>query len=69
MWHDLKAKAEQHMRKSCGIMITYPSTYGVFEEDNKRNLRYCSSAWRTSIYGWRKHECTGRINLTGVDWC
>ncbi len=29
---DLKTKAEQHRQNLAGIMITYPSTYGVYEE-------------------------------------
>jgi glycine dehydrogenase len=29
---DLKAKAAQHAQNLAGIMITYPSTYGVYEE-------------------------------------
>ena len=29
---DLKVKAEQHAKDLAGIMITYPSTYGVYEE-------------------------------------
>ena len=32
---DLKAKAEQHAAELAGIMITYPSTYGVYEESVK----------------------------------
>ena len=32
---DLRAKAEQHAAKLSGIMITYPSTYGVYEETVK----------------------------------
>jgi glycine dehydrogenase len=32
---DLKAKAEQHSNELAGIMITYPSTYGVYEETVK----------------------------------
>lgn len=32
---DLKAKAEQHSANLAGIMITYPSTYGVYEETVK----------------------------------
>lgn len=32
---DLKAKAAQHAGKLSGIMITYPSTYGVYEETVK----------------------------------
>jgi glycine dehydrogenase len=29
---DLKAKAEQHKEKLAALMVTYPSTHGVFEE-------------------------------------
>jgi glycine dehydrogenase len=32
---DLKAKAEQHAANLAGIMVTYPSTYGVYEESIK----------------------------------
>ena len=32
---DLKAKAQQHSANLSGIMITYPSTYGVYEESVK----------------------------------
>jgi glycine dehydrogenase len=32
---DLKSKAEQHSHELAGIMITYPSTYGVYEETVK----------------------------------
>lgn len=33
--NDLKAKAEQYKDHLAGIMITYPSTYGIFEESVK----------------------------------
>ena len=33
---DLKAKAEQHSNKLAAIMITYPSTHGVFEEQIRK---------------------------------
>lgn len=32
---DLKAKAEKHAADLAGIMVTYPSTYGVYEETIK----------------------------------
>ncbi len=32
---DLKAKAEQYSKELAGIMITYPSTYGIYEETVK----------------------------------
>jgi hypothetical protein len=31
-FEDLKAKADKHKDKLAALMITYPSTYGVFEE-------------------------------------
>ncbi|HPS62645.1 MAG TPA: aminomethyl-transferring glycine dehydrogenase [Bacteroidales bacterium] len=31
--HDLKEKAEQHRDTLSALMVTYPSTHGVFEED------------------------------------
>ena len=33
--NDFRAKAEQHSANLAGVMITYPSTYGIFEEDVK----------------------------------
>ncbi len=30
--HDLEAKAQQHADKLAAVMVTYPSTHGVFEE-------------------------------------
>ncbi len=32
---DLKAKAEQYAANLAGVMITYPSTYGIYEENVK----------------------------------
>ncbi|HXG56088.1 MAG TPA: aminomethyl-transferring glycine dehydrogenase [Vicinamibacterales bacterium] len=32
---DLRAKAEQHRDRLAALMVTYPSTHGVFEEDIK----------------------------------
>ena len=32
---DLKAKAEEHKDRLAALMVTYPSTHGVFEEDIK----------------------------------
>jgi glycine dehydrogenase len=32
---DLKAKADEHKNNLAGIMITYPSTYGIYEETVK----------------------------------
>jgi glycine dehydrogenase len=35
---DLKKKAEQHSENLGALMVTYPSTHGVFEEKNIRYL-------------------------------
>ncbi len=34
--HDLEAKAEEHRRRLAAVMVTYPSTHGVFEEGVRR---------------------------------
>ena len=34
-WQNLNAKAERHSVNLAGTMITYPSTYGIFEEEIK----------------------------------
>jgi glycine dehydrogenase len=36
---DLRAKAEQHRDTLSALMVTYPSTYGVFEEDIREICR------------------------------
>ncbi len=36
---DLKAKAQQHAADLAALMITYPSTHGVFEEADQGHLR------------------------------
>ncbi|HZN92597.1 MAG TPA: aminomethyl-transferring glycine dehydrogenase, partial [Myxococcales bacterium] len=33
---DLEQKAEEHRNDLCALMVTYPSTHGVFEEEIKR---------------------------------
>jgi glycine cleavage system P protein (glycine dehydrogenase) len=33
---DLEAKAKEHAPKLAALMVTYPSTYGIFEEDIER---------------------------------
>lgn len=41
---DLKFKTEQHKNNLAGLMITYPSTHGVFEEDVKEICRLIHNA-------------------------
>jgi glycine dehydrogenase len=33
--NDVRAKCEKHSNELAAIMITYPSTHGVFEKDVK----------------------------------
>jgi len=41
---DLKARAEEHREKLAAIMVTYPSTHGVFEEGIKELCRIVHAA-------------------------
>ena len=51
---DLKAKAEAHAKDLAGIMITYPSTYGVYEESVKE---ICNTI----------HEYGGQVYMDGAN--
>jgi len=51
---DLRAKAEQHKNTLSSLMVTYPSTYGVFEEDIKEICRVV-------------HENGGQVYMDGAN--
>src|SRR5215472_871571 len=51
---DLKAKAQQHQRKLAALMITYPSTHGVFETEIRQ---MCSVV----------HENGGQVYMDGAN--
>jgi glycine cleavage system P protein (glycine dehydrogenase) len=51
---DLRAKAEQHNKTLSSLMVTYPSTYGVFEEDIKEICRVV-------------HENGGQVYMDGAN--
>ncbi len=51
---DLRAKAEQHREKLSALMVTYPSTHGVFEEEIRE---ICSVV----------HECGGQVYMDGAN--
>ena len=57
---DLRAKADEHARDLAALMVTYPSTHGVFRTYDPRNLRHRACARRSGLHGWREHECAGR---------
>ncbi len=46
---DLRAKAKQHETDLAALMITYPSTHGVFEEGGEGHLRHRPRAWRSGL--------------------
>ncbi len=56
---DLKAKAEQHRDKLAALMVTYPSTHGVFEEGIREICRIVHEARRAGLHGRRQHERPG----------
>lgn len=51
---DLKAKAEQHAENLGGVMVTYPSTYGIYEETVKEIIRIV-------------HEKGGQVYMDGAN--
>jgi len=51
---DLKAKAEAHAKDLAGIMITYPSTYGIYEESVKE---ICATV----------HQYGGQVYMDGAN--
>jgi glycine dehydrogenase len=51
---DLRAKAEQYRETLASLMVTYPSTYGVFEEDIKEICRVV-------------HENGGQVYMDGAN--
>lgn len=51
---DLQAKAEQYAANLAGVMITYPSTYGIFEESVQEIIRII-------------HEHGGQVYMDGAN--
>jgi glycine dehydrogenase len=62
---DLKAKAEQHAASLSCLMITYPSTHGVFEEGGEGHLRHRARPRRPGLHGRRQPQRPGRPDLAG----
>ncbi len=57
---DLTAKADLHADRLAALMVTYPSTFGVFESRHPRRLRGGPRARRAGLHGRRQHERAGR---------
>lgn len=51
---DLKEKADKHKENLAALMITYPSTYGKFEEEIKTIIDYV-------------HERGGQVYMDGAN--
>jgi len=51
---DLRAKAHEHKANLSALMVTYPSTYGVFEEHVRE---FCEIV----------HECGGQVYMDGAN--
>ena len=63
---DLRAKAEAHKNDLSCLMVTYPSTHGVFEETIREICDVIHAQWRPGLHGWREHERAGRLDLAGL---
>ena len=47
---DLRAKADQHAGKLAALMVTYPSTHGVFEAAIRESARWSTRAAARSTW-------------------
>ena len=57
---DLRAKAETHSKDLAALMVTYPSTHGVFETTIREICDDRARARRPGLHGRREHERAGR---------
>ena len=57
---DLRAKADEHARDLAALMVTYPSTHGVFEPTIREICDIVHAHRRPGLHGRRKLECAGR---------
>ena len=62
---DLKAKLDKYGEKLAAIMITYPSTHGVFEASVVEVCDLVHQYRRPGVYRWREYECDGRGVFAG----
>ena len=59
---DLKNKANSYKDNLAALMITYPSTHGVFESDIKEITETIHKYGGIGLYGWCKYECASRTD-------
>ena len=55
---DLKAKCEKYSEELGAIMVTYPSTFGIFEPGIKEVCDVVHKHGGQVLYGWRQYECS-----------
>ena len=67
--YDLKEKAESNSENLAALMITYPSTHGVFESSIKRITKTIHDNGGQVYMGWSKHECSSWFNESILNWC
>ncbi len=60
---DLRAKAEENKDDLAALMITYPSTHGIFETEIVEICRIIHDCG-AQVYGRCKHECAGGLDET-----
>ena len=64
---DLREKASNHADNLSALMVTYPSTHGVFEKDIIEITTIIHDL-RTSLHGWSQYECTSWSYITWTNW-
>ena len=64
---DLRRKAAEHGSRLAALMLTYPSTHGVFEEAVREICDIVHRARRPGVHGRREHERAGRSDQPGGD--
>ena len=62
---DLKAKVAEHAANLAALMITYPSTHGVFEEGVRDICALVHRAWRPGLSRRRQPQRAGRAGAAG----
>ena len=63
-WDDLKKKVEEHSKNLSCLMLTYPSTCGVFEEKIPQISQLIHKHGGLVYFDWRQYECFNRTMLS-----
>jgi glycine dehydrogenase len=64
---DLRARCAEHARELGALMITYPSTHGVFEAAVREICAIVHEHGGPGVHGRREHERAGRPHLARAD--